>query len=60
MSGWIMVKDIIVNLGLGLHDPAGDFTISLVESFDAHVLGVAFAYGSRCLRVRFVKSYGEE
>lgn len=55
-----MVKDIIVNLGLGLHDPAGDFTISLVESFDAHVLGVAFAYGSRCLRVRFVKSYGEE
>lgn len=39
-----MIKDLIVNLGLGLHDPAGDFAISLAESFDAHVLGVAFAY----------------
>ncbi len=39
-----MIKDIIVNLGLGLRDPAGDFAISLAESFDAHVLGVAFAY----------------
>ena len=39
-----MIKDIIVNLGLGPHDPAGDFAISLADSFDAHVLGVAFAY----------------
>lgn|SRR6185437_5694558 len=39
-----MIKDLIVNLGLGLHDPAGEFAISLAESFDAHVLGVAFAY----------------
>jgi nucleotide-binding universal stress UspA family protein len=39
-----MMKDIIVNLGLGSHDPAGDFAISLAETFDAHVLGVAFAY----------------
>ena len=39
-----MIKDIIVNLGLGLQDPAGDFAVSLAESFDAHVLGVAFAY----------------
>jgi|SRR6185437_1264406 nucleotide-binding universal stress UspA family protein len=39
-----MIKDIIVNLGLGQHDPAGDFAISLAENFDAHILGVAFAY----------------
>lgn len=39
-----MIKDIIVNLGLGDHDPAGEFAVSLAEVFDAHVLGVAFAY----------------
>jgi nucleotide-binding universal stress UspA family protein len=39
-----MIKDIIVNLGLGLHDPAGDFAVSMAETFDAHVLGIAFAY----------------
>jgi nucleotide-binding universal stress UspA family protein len=39
-----MMKDLIVNLGLGEHDPAGDFAISLAEKFEAHVLGLAFAY----------------
>jgi nucleotide-binding universal stress UspA family protein len=39
-----MIKDLIVNLGLGAHDPAGKFAISVAETFDAHALGVAFAY----------------
>jgi nucleotide-binding universal stress UspA family protein len=39
-----MIKDIIVNLGLGEHDPAGNFAVSMGEMFEAHVLGVAFAY----------------
>ena len=39
-----MIKDIVVNLGLGEHDPAGTFAVSLAEAFEAHVLGVAFAY----------------
>ncbi|MBI2713392.1 MAG: universal stress protein [Rhizobiales bacterium] len=39
-----MIKDIVVNLGLGAHDRAGDFAISVADSFKAHVLGVAFAY----------------
>jgi nucleotide-binding universal stress UspA family protein len=39
-----MLKDIIVNLGLGEHDPAGDYAISVAEAFEAHVLGVAFSY----------------
>ncbi len=39
-----MIKDVIVNLGLGEHDPAGNFAVSMGELFDAHVLGVAFAY----------------
>jgi len=39
-----MIKDIVVNLGLGDHDPAGDFAISVAEAFDAHVLGMAFVY----------------
>ena len=39
-----MIKDIIVNLGLGAQDPAGKFAVSIAEAFDAHVLGVAFAY----------------
>jgi nucleotide-binding universal stress UspA family protein len=39
-----MIKDIIVNLGLGGHDHAGDFAISVAETFEAHVLGVAFVY----------------
>lgn len=39
-----MIKDIVVNLGLGDRDPAGEFAVSLAETFEAHVLGVAFAY----------------
>ena len=39
-----MIKDIVVNLGLGAHDPAGDYAISIAETFQAHVLGVAFSY----------------
>jgi nucleotide-binding universal stress UspA family protein len=39
-----MIKDIVVNLGLGAHDPAGDYAISLADAFRAHVLGVAFSF----------------
>ena len=39
-----MIKDIIVNLGLGERDPAGDFAISVADAFQAHVLGMAFVY----------------
>jgi nucleotide-binding universal stress UspA family protein len=39
-----MIKDIVVNLGLGDKDPAGNFAISIAQTFDAHLLGVAFAY----------------
>ena len=39
-----MLKDIIVNLGLGEHDPAGDYAISLADAFEAHLLGVAFSF----------------
>jgi nucleotide-binding universal stress UspA family protein len=39
-----MIKDIIVNLGLGKHDPAGDYAITVANTFEAHVLGVAFAF----------------
>ncbi|MEJ2435041.1 MAG: universal stress protein, partial [Pseudolabrys sp.] len=39
-----MIKDLIVNLGLGEHDPAGSFAVSVAQTFEAHVLGVAFAY----------------
>jgi nucleotide-binding universal stress UspA family protein len=39
-----MIKDLIVNLGLGERDPAGTFAVSVAETFEAHVLGVAFAY----------------
>ncbi|MBI3702899.1 MAG: universal stress protein [Rhizobiales bacterium] len=39
-----MIKDIVVNLGLGDHDHAGDFAISVADTFQSHVLGVAFAY----------------
>lgn len=39
-----MIKDIVVNLGLGAHDPAGEYAISAAEAFGAHVLGVAVSY----------------
>jgi nucleotide-binding universal stress UspA family protein len=40
----MMIKDLIVNLSLGQHDPAGDFAISVADAFRAHVFGVAFSY----------------
>ena len=39
-----MIKDIVVNLGLGEHDPAGNFAISVANTFGAHLLGVALVY----------------
>jgi nucleotide-binding universal stress UspA family protein len=39
-----MVKDIVVNLGLGGRDATCDYAISVAEAFEAHVLGVAVAY----------------
>ena len=39
-----MIKDIVVNLGLGTHDPAGDYAISVAEAFGAHVLGIAVGF----------------
>jgi nucleotide-binding universal stress UspA family protein len=39
-----MIKDIVVNLGLGERDPAGDFAISVAEAFEAHLLGIAVSY----------------
>jgi nucleotide-binding universal stress UspA family protein len=38
-----MIKDILVNLGLG-SDIAGNFALSIAQEFDATVLGVAPAY----------------
>jgi nucleotide-binding universal stress UspA family protein len=39
-----MIKDILVNLGLGTDDPAGDYAVSVGEAFEAHVLGIAVSY----------------
>ena len=39
-----MIKDIVVNLGLGEQDPAGAFAISVADAFKSHLLGVAFSY----------------
>lgn len=39
-----MIKDIIVNLGLGSSDPAGEYAVSVAEAFGAHLLGVAVSY----------------
>jgi nucleotide-binding universal stress UspA family protein len=39
-----MIKDIVVNLGLGDQDPAGNYAVSMAAAFQAHLLGVAFAY----------------
>ncbi len=39
-----MLKDIVVNLGLGSHDPAGEYAVSLADAFQAHLLGVAFSF----------------
>src|SRR5688572_15798745 len=40
-----MIKDLIVNLTVaGGRDVAGPFALSIAETFNAHVVGVAFAY----------------
>ncbi|HZP79342.1 MAG TPA: universal stress protein [Pseudolabrys sp.] len=39
-----MIKDIIVNLGLGSRDPASDYALSVADAFGAHLLGTAFVY----------------
>jgi nucleotide-binding universal stress UspA family protein len=39
-----MIKDILVNLGLGAQPRAGNFAVSVAEAFSAHVLAIAFAY----------------
>jgi nucleotide-binding universal stress UspA family protein len=44
-----MIKDLVVNLGLGKsrdkpRDVAAEFAISIAEAFDAHLAGIAFAY----------------
>src|ERR1700716_456231 len=40
-----MIKDIIVNLEHKItRDPARDFAITVAETFDAHIAGVAFAF----------------
>ena len=40
-----MIKDVIVNLEHKItRDPARDFAITVAETFDAHIAGVAFAY----------------
>jgi hypothetical protein len=40
-----MIKDIVVNLEHKItRDPARDFAITVAETFDAHIAGVAFAY----------------
>jgi nucleotide-binding universal stress UspA family protein len=40
-----MIKDIVVNLEHQIaRDPARDFAITVAETFDAHVAGVAFVY----------------
>ncbi len=39
-----MLKDIVVNLSVGVEqDVAAEYAISLARSFDAHLVGVAFA-----------------
>lgn len=39
-----MIRDIVVSLGLGAKDPAGEFAISVADAFKAHVTGLAFSY----------------
>lgn len=40
-----MIKDIVVNLEhQGARDPARDFAISVAETFDANIAGIALAY----------------
>ena len=39
-----MIKDIVVNLGLGSSDPTVDYAVSMAEIFEAHLLAIAVSY----------------
>jgi nucleotide-binding universal stress UspA family protein len=42
-----MIRDLVINLGAGAgagSDAAGRYGLSVAETFDAHVFGIAFAY----------------
>ena len=39
-----MIKDIVLNLGLGSNDPAVDYAVSMAEIFEAHLLAIAVSY----------------
>ena len=40
-----MIKDIVVNLSVGENGgPAGDYAVSVADTFGAHVAGIAFVY----------------
>jgi nucleotide-binding universal stress UspA family protein len=40
-----MIKDLVVNLGIGNpRDAAVDYAVSIAETFDAHLCGIAFSY----------------
>jgi nucleotide-binding universal stress UspA family protein len=39
-----MIKDLVVNLGLGERDQAGEYAVSVAETFGAHLLGIAVSY----------------
>src|SRR5438445_455854 len=40
-----MIKDLVVNLTVGAErDPAVDFAISIAQTFEAHVDGIAFVH----------------
>jgi nucleotide-binding universal stress UspA family protein len=40
-----MIKDLVVNLTVGSdHDVAAEFAISIAETFEAHIAGIAFAF----------------
>jgi nucleotide-binding universal stress UspA family protein len=41
----VMIKDLLVNVAIGVEDDATlDYAIGLARAFDAHAAGVAFAY----------------
>lgn len=43
--GWIMIKDIVVNLTVGAaRDTAADYAMSVARTFGAHIAAVSFCY----------------
>lgn len=44
-AGFVMLKDIVVNLSVGgAADAATDYAVSVAAAFEAHLAGVAFSY----------------